>query len=242
MMTAYVIVILTLAIACTVGYTGYLAFGSGCKSVIIYNLPAHDTSSIITKIFYLITICGSFVLVIQPIFHVIETSNFYDGRCSDLPKDESEETPAEPRDDLAPGEEQPQDEESWSCLRWTKFLVVRTSIVLILLLISTIIPNISILITFAGAVLGTIINVVLPVLFYNRAYNSKTKNLKLIKANIEERRKRIAEGADPETIDLKDPRRTIKIISWFVFVLGIFIGIYGFVYVIMEFANQKPDE
>ena len=230
MMTAYIIIILTIAIACTVGYIGYLAFGSGCKSVIIYNLPAHDTSSTITKIFYLITICGSFVLLIQPIFHVIETANFYEGRCSDLPKDESEET----------GEEQ--EEESWSCLRWTKFLIVRTSIVFLLLLVSMIIPNISILITFAGAVLGTIINVVIPILFYNRAYNSKTKNLKLIKANIEEREKRIAEGADPGTIDLKDPRTTIKIISWFVLALGSFIGIYGFAYVIMEFSNQKSDE
>jgi len=71
-----------------------------------------------------------------------------------------------------------------------------------LLFVSILIPNISILITFAGAVLGTIINVILPVLFYNRAYNSKTKNLNLIKANIEEREKRIAKGEDPEIIDL----------------------------------------
>lgn len=71
-----------------------------------------------------------------------------------------------------------------------------------LLFVSILIPNISILITFAGAVLGTIINVILPVLFYNRAYNSKTKNLNLIKANIEEREKRIANGEEPEIIDL----------------------------------------
>ena len=103
-------------------------------------------------------------------------------------------------------------------------------------------PNISILITFAGAVLGTIINVLLPVLFYNRAYNGKTKNLELIKANIEEKERLIAEGADPNTIDLVDPRRTIKIFSWIVLVLGLFIGIYGFVYVCIEFSSAKPDE
>ena len=120
--------------------------------------------------------------------------------------------------------------------------MIRTTIVVFLLFISILIPNISILITFAGAVLGTIINVIIPVLFYNRAYNGKTKNLELIKANIEEREKRIAAGENPRSIDLNDPRKAIKIISWFVFTLGLFIGIYGFVYVCMEFADAKPDE
>ena len=98
-MAATAIISLTILIACTVGYIGYAAFGSASKSVIIFNLPAHDTASIITKIFYIITICGSFVLVIQPIFHVIETSNFYNYGCSDPPKEkeEPEETPTERR-------------------------------------------------------------------------------------------------------------------------------------------------
>ena len=112
----------------------------------------------------------------------------------------------------------------------------------LLLFLSVLVPNISILITFAGAVLGTIINVLLPVLFYNRAYNGKTKNLELIKANIEERERLIAEGADPNTIDLVDPRKTIKTLSWIVLVLGLFIGIYGFIYVCIEFGSAKPDE
>lgn len=104
------------------------------------------------------------------------------------------------------------------------------------------IPNIGLLITFIGAILGTIINIWLPVIFYNRAYNGKTKNLELIKANQEERAKRIADGADPATVDLVDPRRGRKIISWFVFVLGSFIGIYGFVYCMIELQDAKPDE
>jgi hypothetical protein len=45
------------------------------------------------------------------------------------------------------------------------------------------IPNIGLLITFTGAILGTIINIWLPVIFYNRAYNGSPKNLELIKAN-----------------------------------------------------------
>lgn len=46
---------------------------------------------------------------------------------------------------------------------------------------SILIPNINILLTFAGAVLGTVVNVILPVMFYNRAYNSSDKNLGLEK-------------------------------------------------------------
>jgi regulatory protein YycI of two-component signal transduction system YycFG len=37
------------------------------------------------------------------------------------------------------------------------------------------------LITFGGAVLGTIVNILLPVLFYNRAYNGSKKNRSLEK-------------------------------------------------------------
>ena len=96
------------------------------------------------------------------------------------------------------------------------------------------IPNIGLLITFTGAILGTIINIWLPVIFYNRAYNGSSKNFELIKANKEERAKRIAEGADPKVVDREDPRFWTKVISWVVFVIGTFIGIYGLVYCIME--------
>jgi hypothetical protein len=38
------------------------------------------------------------------------------------------------------------------------------------------IPNINLLLTFGGAVLGTTVNIWLPVLFYNRAYTFSDKN------------------------------------------------------------------
>lgn len=56
---------------------GYLAFGDDVKSVIILNLPADDVISIIAKSFYILTIMGSYVIVIQPIFYIIEESTFY---------------------------------------------------------------------------------------------------------------------------------------------------------------------
>ena len=48
----------------TVGYLGYFAFGNTVKSVILYNLPHEDPASIVAQIFYILTIAGSYVLLI----------------------------------------------------------------------------------------------------------------------------------------------------------------------------------
>ena len=64
-------------VAITIGYVGYLAFGNSVKSVILYNLPNEDPLSIIAKVCYVLTIMGSFVIVMQPIYYVIESSNWY---------------------------------------------------------------------------------------------------------------------------------------------------------------------
>lgn len=68
---------LTVGVAMVTGYLGYLAFGSTTKSVILYNLPNEDPLSVTAKICYVIAIMGSFVLIIQPIFYVIESSSWY---------------------------------------------------------------------------------------------------------------------------------------------------------------------
>ena len=64
MITMTIILTLTVLIASTVGYLGYLAFGATTKSLILYNLPNDDPLSITAKICYILTITGSFVLVI----------------------------------------------------------------------------------------------------------------------------------------------------------------------------------
>ena len=64
MITAICILSLTVFVAGLIGYFGYLAFGSTVKSVILYNLPNHDPLSITAKICYILTIMGSFVIVI----------------------------------------------------------------------------------------------------------------------------------------------------------------------------------
>mmetsp|Transcript_17683 Transcript_17683/g.29889 ORF Transcript_17683/g.29889 Transcript_17683/m.29889 type:complete len:149 (+) Transcript_17683:927-1373(+) len=70
-------VVLLVFIAILVGVLGYLAFGNTVESVIIYNLPNSDFLSVLAKVCYVVTITGSYVIVIQPIFYVIEGSNFY---------------------------------------------------------------------------------------------------------------------------------------------------------------------
>ena len=75
--SVYVVIILCLFIAVSVAMAGYLAFGATVKSVIIYNLPNHDPTSITVKICYLVTIMGSFVLIAQPVFQVIERTECY---------------------------------------------------------------------------------------------------------------------------------------------------------------------
>jgi|TARA_B110001450_G_scaffold255515_1_gene283290 amino acid permease len=76
-------------IAAAVGYIGYLAFGASCKGVILYNLPNDDPASIFAKCAYVLTICGSFVLLIQPIFYIMESSKWYSNLMYTKNKDES---------------------------------------------------------------------------------------------------------------------------------------------------------
>ena len=201
-LAAFSIVGLTVFIAVVVSYLGYIAFGNTVKSVIIYNLPNGEPMSITVKICYVITICGSFVLLIQPVYHIIENTYFYKtGRCCEPSKDDGDENAAEDLakggaamsqgDDMNEGGSQVlDDDEDWGCLLWTKFIIVRLLIAAIILFISILIPNINILLTISGAILGTICNVWLPVFFYTRAYNGSQKNLALqgTQAQIERRR------------------------------------------------------
>jgi hypothetical protein len=77
MVNVICIVFLTLFVASLIGYTGYFAFGNSVKNIILYSLPNDDYISITAKIFYIITITGSFVILIQPIFSLIERSKWY---------------------------------------------------------------------------------------------------------------------------------------------------------------------
>ena len=55
--------------------------------------------------------------------------------------------------------------------------MVRSSVILISLLASFVVPNINILLQLSGAIMATIVSIVIPVTFYNRAYNDDQKNI-----------------------------------------------------------------
>jgi len=101
------IVLLTFLVAMTIGYLGYLAFGNGVKSVILYSLPNNDPAAITAKICYVLTIVGSFVILIQPIYYILESSNWYKALGG---TDEDDSTPSPPPAAKKP-EEQPTPEE-----------------------------------------------------------------------------------------------------------------------------------
>lgn len=64
MIATICILFLTFLIAVSVGYIGYLAFGASTKGIILYNLPNENPWAIAAKCAYVLTVCGSFVLLI----------------------------------------------------------------------------------------------------------------------------------------------------------------------------------
>jgi len=69
-----------------------------------------------------------------------------------------------------------EDDESIGFCKWLLFALLRILIIFSIAGLSFLIPNIHILLTLAGSILGTIVNIYLPVIFYNRAYNFSEKN------------------------------------------------------------------
>jgi hypothetical protein len=74
------------------------------------------------------------------------------------------------------GSDSSDDKGSLSCGMWFLFALLRILIIFTIAGLSFLIPNIHILLTLAGSILGTIVNIYLPVLFYNKAYNYTEKN------------------------------------------------------------------
>ena len=66
-----------LILAISLGLLGYYAFGDKVQSVILFNLPPKDPFANAAKIFYIITIIGSFAIVTLPVFHIVERWPIY---------------------------------------------------------------------------------------------------------------------------------------------------------------------
>ena len=99
------------------------------------------------------------------------------------------------------------------------FYFTRAAIIYFVYFLSFVIPNINIMLILGGSILGTIVTIIIPVMFYNRAYSNEDKHLGLDK-NV--------------SADLKDNRKIIKVLNAIVLVVGITIGTFGFVKAVQE--------
>ena len=59
-------------IGVTFGMVGYLAFGSKANGMILINMPTNNWVGIVAKLFYTVTIMGSFAIILQPIYNILE--------------------------------------------------------------------------------------------------------------------------------------------------------------------------
>jgi hypothetical protein len=92
---------------------------------VLLNLPESPMADL-TRCLYLFTIMGSYVILIQPVFGIVE-------------------------------------QQEYSAMK-------RISIIFGLLLMSMLFPDLNFILSLTGSFTGTLISVVLPVIFYDRAY------------------------------------------------------------------------
>ena len=169
LVTSSVIVTISFMLALFVGYLGYFAFGNSSKSVILYNLPNEDPASITAQIFYILTITGSYVLLIQPVFYVMENSVWY--RFGQ--EDQVDQSLSQHSEHSVYLNNHDAPFKWWMYIRHFTF---RTLTVALICISAFLIPNLNVLLTLVGAILGTIISVIIPVAFYNRAYDYSEKS------------------------------------------------------------------
>ena len=117
---------------------------------------------------------GSFVLLINPIYYIIENTECFKGKHKANNNEENEK----------------------SCLQIFKYIFWRTFVVLLAYTTSIFCPSINIILTFGGAILGTIVSILIPVLFYNRAYEFNEKNIKLEKLKFNEENEKLLSSED----------------------------------------------
>jgi amino acid permease len=68
----------TLVVAAFLGILGYLAFGDQTMPVILSNMPETEAIGVIARVSYLFAILGCWVIILQPIFYLVESSEYYE--------------------------------------------------------------------------------------------------------------------------------------------------------------------
>jgi len=80
-------------------------------------------------------------------------------------------------------EQEPAEESGENFVVWAKFVLVRLFVVFLVTIGSFGFKNVNILLAIGGSILGTAMTIVMPVVFYNRAFSSSAKHLSLDKTN-----------------------------------------------------------
>ena len=171
----HVIAASTLVIVVAIGFGtfSYLTFGNQTESVILMNLPTGDPASITTKVCYFICVMGSYIIMIQPVFSLLENYGWY---------------------------------KNVTCMSANlKHGLFRILVVLLSIGVSLVLPNVHVVVELTGSTMGTLIAVVMPVMFYNKAYPPKKSS----------------------RIGKPDERAWIRKLNWVVLVIGTATGIKG---------------
>ena len=233
-------VFLAIFLGISLGVLGYLAFGDQCKDTILFNMPNEAAIGVAAKACYVFTIAGSFVLLIQPIYHVIENAEWYQSLFEDESQaDQSEEAENLIQKDLSIEEDLHSGDEPRKTYaidrprRWAKFLFVRTLVVLAVTAASFTVPSLSAMLTLGGSIMGTLMTIVVPVMFYNRAYSGEKKHLDLQRSSPAKNDEEPVEDAEAET-EPADTRKLIRRVNLVVLVFGCSLGAVGFVNAVQE--------
>ena len=105
-------------------------------------------------------------------------------------------------------------------------IVTRSLVLIIVLYASFVLPNINILLTLCGSILGFALTIVIPVLFYNAAYS--------------EDRSRSRGEVESAAYQKKVSRRRMIIkINYVMLVVGFLVSALGFTDVIKELVNGE---
>lgn len=170
-------------LAVIVGMLGYFAFGAKADTVILLNMPNNHWTGIAAKLFYSFTIMGSFVLLIQPIFYVMESSSWYKNILDPQPAPAAEAAPEFENDYSSQPQRRNRHLELETTMQRIVYVFFRLVIVALVVLISFTFPNLNLVLTLGGSILGTIMTIIIPISFYNRAYSNDFKHQKHDKTN-----------------------------------------------------------
>lgn len=170
-----IFIVLSVFFASLIGILGYLAFGNSCESTILFNMPNDAAIGIAAKLCYVTTIMGSYVILLQPIFHIVETQKFYQSflepSVPEPPLEEEQHYLEQISDSNYDDQGEPEEYQIDKPIRMFKFVFFRVMLVTFITLSAFVFPNLNVMLVLGGAILGTTMTVIMPVVFYNRAYS-----------------------------------------------------------------------